>query len=748
MQDLPLPINEDGMPVLQGIVERIVYQNEANGYTVCEMNVGEAEEITLVGTMPFLCAGETITVSGDWVLHPSFGRQFKVSYFEKSLPNTTTAIQKYLACGAIKGIGPKTAKALVAQFGEDTFDVIENHPDWFARLPGISQKRAEEISERFKEQHGMRRVMLFCRDFFGPSISVHIYHRFGMEAVERIQENPYILCEQMHSVSFEKADRIAQTLGYSKNNPMRVRAATKYLCDYNAFQNGHVYLPEEKVIAGVAQMLDITTDAVEDGVQGLLDSGQAVREKIGGRSCIFLRQYYDAEKYVTDKLDLLDRSCASLSDEDASLLIEKVEIRERITYAKLQRRAIAGAIKNGVMILTGGPGTGKTTVVMAILSIFEDMGYSIALAAPTGRAAKRLSEVTRHEAKTIHRLLEMEYNNEDDAVFNRCEKNPLDERIVIIDEASMIDLLLMDALLKAIRPGAKLILIGDADQLPPVGAGYVLRDLISSDRFTTIILTEIFRQAQQSTIVTNAHAINAGEYPDLRQRSSDFFYLYRDTEEQTAQTVAELCQKRLPRTYGAGVIQKIQVIAPSRKGACGTMRLNELLQSVLNPMHPEKREKKFRDRLFRVGDKVMQVRNNYDILWEKQCNGIRKEGSGIFNGDIGIIEQIDPVQETMQINFDERITTYDFSLIDELELAYAITVHKSQGSEYPVVILPIYRFSPRLMTRNLLYTAVTRASEMVILVGDEQQVHAMVDNNRQSKRYSALAQRLQTYEKT
>ena len=746
MQEIPLPINEDGMPVLEGIIERVIYQNEENGYTVCEMAVGEAEEITLVGTMPFLCAGETITASGEWVLHPSFGRQFKVSYYEKKLPSTTSSILKYLSCGAVKGIGPKTAKALVDAFGEDTFDVLENHPDWFAKLPGISLRRAQEISQRFKEQYGMRSVMLFCRDFFGPATSVRIYRRFGTNAIDLIKEDPYMLCEQIQSVSFEKADRIAGALGFSKTSPMRIRAATRYLCDYNAFQNGHVYLPEDKVIAGVCQMLDIDTDAAEDGLQSLVESGQAVREKVEGRNAIFLCQYYDAEKYVCDKLDLLDRSCAPLGDEDIERLIDKIETRERITYAKLQRRAIVGAMKNGVMLLTGGPGTGKTTVVMAILSIFEDMGYSIALAAPTGRAAKRLSEITRHEAKTIHRLLEMEYNGEEEASFHRNAKNPLEERVIIVDEASMIDLLLMDALLHAIRPGSVLLLIGDADQLPPVGAGYVLRDLIDSDRFTTIILNEIFRQAQKSAIVTNAHAINDGEYPDLHRKDGDFFYLYRDTEEQTAQTVAQLCASRLPRTYGPQIRKKIQVIAPSRKGGSGTMRLNELLQSVLNPKVPERREKKFRDRIFREGDKVMQIRNNYDLSWERENNGMRQEGTGVYNGDIGRIEKIDPTQECMIIRVDDRVVSYDFSLVDELELAYAVTVHKSQGSEYPVVILPIYRFSPRLMTRNLLYTAVTRASEMVILVGDEEQVKAMVDNNRQSKRYSALAKRLSTYE--
>lgn len=745
MEDVRPIETEDGMATVEGIVERVIYTNETNGYSVCELIVGEAEEITIVGTMPYVTQGDMISATGEWVVNPKFGRQFSVGYYERKLPSTEATILKYLSAGAIKGIGPKTAKTIVARFGEDTFDVMENHPDWLAQLPGISRKKASDIAATFREQYGMRQVMAFCREFFGPATSVRIYHRYGLSAIDTIRENPYVLCDDVFGVGFERADRVAKSLGMSPVSPYRIAAAIKYLCEYNAFQNGHVYLPEDKLVDGSIQMLSIGRNEAEDGLEALVRDGRAVREKHGGTPCIYLKKYYEAEKYVCQKLDLLDRMCTVFGDEDCSRMIDRIEQREGIEYERLQRRAILSSMKNGVLVLTGGPGTGKTTVVRAILSIFKDLEYSIALAAPTGRAAKRLSEVTQNEAKTIHRLLEMEYTEEAEPRFNRDENNPIDEKIVIVDEASMIDLLLMNALLRAMRPGSKLILIGDADQLPPVGAGYVLRDLIRSERFSTVILDKIFRQAQESLIVTNAHTINAGEYPELHDNKRDFFFIMRDSDEQTAKTVVDLCHIRLPKTYGDTVRDRIQVITPSRKGAAGTVMLNVMMQQALNPPAPNKREKRIRDVIFREGDKVMQIHNNYDLRWERVTNGIRQEGVGVFNGDIGIIRQVDNGGERLIIDFDERIVEYDFALIDELEHAYAITVHKSQGSEYPVIILPVYRSSPKLMTRNLLYTAVTRAEEMVIVVGTEDEVRNMVDNNRQAKRYSALSERLSEY---
>ena len=737
---------DEALVSLEGVVEHIIYSNDANGYVVCELSLSDDTYVTAVGTMPYIAVGESVKAMGEWTVHPSFGRQFKVTYFEKQLPATASTILKYLSARTIKGIGPKTAKALVETFKEDTFDVIENHPDWLAQLPGISPKKAQEISDNFKEQFGIRSVMLFCQDFFGPSTAVRVYNRWGGGAVDVIKENPYLLCEEIYGVSFEKADNIAHSLGMKRNAQNRVMAAIRYLCSYNAFQNGHVYIPEDKLIPGTVQMLSIEQNDVEDALEALITEGKLIVEKIGNRRCIYLKEYYEAEKYVCRKMDLLEKTCPAEELREIDRWIQKIESEENIEYAKLQRRAITLALKSGVMVLTGGPGTGKTTVIRAVIRIFDEMGLSVALAAPTGRAAKRMSEATQTEAKTIHRLLEMEYADDLEPHFRRDENNLLDEDVIIIDEASMIDILLMHALLKAIRPGARLILIGDADQLPPVGAGYVLHDIIESDRFSTVQLTEIFRQAKESLIITNAHAINHGEKPDLKTKTRDFFFLPTASESETAETVANLCAVRLPRAYGESIRGEIQVITPSRKGGAGTEMLNQRLQEALNPPSAAKKEKKSRDVVFREGDKVMQIKNNYDIPWEREVMGKTQDGIGIFNGDIGTIVSINLSEETMLIDFDERKVTYEFSMLDELEHAYAVTVHKSQGSEYPVVILPVYPYTMKLLTRNLLYTAVTRAARMVIMVGDEETVYHMVENNRQTKRYTGLPYYLSQYD--
>ena len=738
--------DEKDLLELEGTVERIIYKNDANGYAICEVSISDNEYDTVVGTLPDINVGGSIKALGEWVVHPNYGRQFKVSYFEKQLPATTATILKYLSSKNVKGIGPKTAKSIVEAFKEDTFDVIENHPDWLAHIPGISEKKALEISANFKEQFGIRTVMMFCQNYFGPTTAVRVYNRWGGAAVDVIKENPYQLCEEIYGVSFEKADVIAKELGMKKNAQFRIMAGIRYLASYNAFQNGHVYIPEDKLIPGIVDMLAIDQNDAEDALEQMLTEGKAVCEKRSGRKCIYLKEYYEAERYVCRKLDTLEKLCTKSSSSDVENWIYKIENEENIQYAKLQRTAIAMALESGVMILTGGPGTGKTTVIRAVMRIFHDMGLKIALAAPTGRAAKRMSEATQEEAKTIHRMLEVEYDDGIEPKFRRCENNYLDEDVIIIDEASMIDILLMQSLLMAIHPGARLLLIGDADQLPPVGAGNVLNDLISSDRFSTVQLTEIFRQAKESLIITNAHAINHGEMPDLTTKNKDFFFLPRADGQKIAETVAQLCAYRLPRTYGEQIRDEIQVITPSRKGEAGTEMLNILLQSVLNPPAPGKKEKKMRDVIFREGDKVMQIKNNYDITWEREIMGKKQDGVGIFNGDIGIIESIQENEQTMHINFDDRHVIYDYTMLDELEHAYAVTVHKSQGSEYPVVILPIYKYSMKLLTRNLLYTAVTRASRMVILVGDEATVYKMVGNNRQTKRYTGLPYYLSQYE--
>ena len=734
--------DKEGLLSIEGSVEKIIYQNEENGYTVCEIFTPSDEIFTLVGNMPYLSEGETVSALGSWVNHATFGKQFKVEFYEKQLPATETAILKYLASGAVRGIGKVTARRIVSQFGADSFEVIEHNPQWLSEIPGISPKKAEQISASFAAQFGMRNVMMFCREYFGPTTAVRIYKKWGNGAVERIKQNPYILCGEIYGVGFEKADAIAKDLGMKKNAPERIAMGLKYVLMHNAASNGHSFLPLDKLCAVAKRLLSCEMNEIEDEAAALETRGEIVCVRHEGMKCAYLRDYYEAEKYTAEKLCALDRAGKNLGEDNVLSLISMVERESNMEYAVLQKRAICQAASNGVFILTGGPGTGKTTVVRAIIRVFDAMGLRIALAAPTGRAAKRMSQSAGEEAKTVHRLLEMEYGAEDKLRFRKNENDQLEDDVIIIDEASMLDLMLTDALLKAIKPGARLILIGDVNQLPPVGAGHVFDDIIKSDRFATVELTHIFRQAQESLIVTNAHAVNHGEYMNLESKSGDFFFLPRQEDAQTAATIAELCKKRLPKSYGLTVFDGIQVITPSRKGDAGTEMLNSALQSVINPPARGKAEKKVRDFTLREGDKVMQIKNNYDIEWNK--NGT--QGFGIFNGDIGVIKKIDLSEELITVDFEDKICEYDYTMLDELELAYAITVHKSQGSEYPIVIMPFYRYTPKLLTRNLLYTAITRAQSIVILVGNGEVAKAMVDNNRQTKRYTGLRYALEKYD--
>ena len=727
---------------IEGVIEKIIYQNEENGYTVCELLAPSDEYFVLVGSMPYLCEGESIAALGDWVTHPSFGKQFKVEYYEKQLPATANTILKYLSSGAIKGIGPSTAKKIVSQYGDETLDVLENHPEWLADISGISARKAREIGETFRTQFGMRSVMLFCANYLTPSASMKVFRKWGVGAVDIIKENPYMLCGNIPGIGFDKADAIARDLGMRENCAERIAAGLAFVLSYNMNQNGHCYLPQEKLIPAAVTLLGCTEDEAEDELARQVMLKQFRSVQIGGRNCIYLREAFEAERYICTKMDALELTDHISDTENLHFLIQKTELENGIQYENLQKKAIMEAVKNSVFILTGGPGTGKTTVVRAILRIFESMGLEIALATPTGRAAKRLSEASGMEAKTIHRMLEMDYKAEEGSSFRRDENYLLEEDVIIIDEASMIDLYLMEALLRAMRPGARLVLIGDANQLPPVGAGSVFRDILTSDRFSSVELTHIFRQAQESLIVTNAHTVNRGEHIDLAKKDGDFFYLSSESDEHTAKMIATLCKTRLPRAYGTTVYDGIQVITPSRKGQNGTEMLNNALQTAINPAEYGKKEKKYHDQIFREGDKVMQTRNNYDIAWKK--NGV--EGFGIYNGDIGIIRAIDLVGQAMTIDFDGRIAEYDFTLLEELELAYAITVHKSQGSEYPIVVIPLYRYTPKLLTRNLFYTAITRAQQMVILVGQGDVAHMMTDNNRQTKRYTGLGYFMTQYD--
>ena len=735
-------LNTEGLERLTGSVEGIVFQNEENGYTVLDFGTEQNELITLTGILPYITEGDELVVFGKWVHNPKYGRQFQVEQFEKSLPSSAAAILRYLAAGAIKGIGPKKAQRIVDLFGEDTFDVIENHPDWLTQVQGISRKAAGEISEEFKRQSGVRSAMLFFREHFGAALTVRIYNAWGGAAVDIAKENPYRLCDEIEGIGFERADGFAAGLGFERDGIERIKSGILYVLSHNAALNGHTCLPQPKLYEAAAALLEVEMERVEMAAAALTREGRLRRMRLatdeGERVLVFDRASYECEKIIAERLAILDRSCIRIENRDIGQFIAREERLGGIVLAHLQREAIANALENGVTILTGGPGTGKTTVVRALMRIFDSMGLRVALAAPTGRAAKRLSEATSATAKTVHRLLEMNYADGERAQFARNERDQLDEDVIIVDECSMMDSPLTAALLKAIKLGARLVLIGDADQLPSVGAGNVLHDLIASRRFATVSLCEVFRQAQHSLIVTNAHAINGGNMPRLDSKDNDFFFLARRSDRDIAATVADLCHKRLPRAYGADIVGNIQVISPSRKGEAGTENLNRLLQNTLNPPRQGKFEHRVRDLIFREGDRVMQIRNNYDRVFERG----EESGCGVFNGDIGVIEEISLKERALSVVFDDRHVTYDFSSLDELELAYAVTVHKSQGSEYPVVILPLYGAPPMLLTRNLLYTAVTRAQKMVVLVGREDIVAQMVGNNRQAMRYTGLSIRL------
>ena len=726
---------------LSGSVEQVIYANEENGYMVCDLGTDDDDLITITGIMPYISEGDSLIVWGEWKHNPKYGRQFVVAQYERYMPANASAILRYLSSGAVKGIGKKTALKIVEEFGDNTLDVLENHPDWLSDIPGISLKKAKQICEDFKAKAGIRTAMLFFRDYFGATTTVKIYKRWGSASIDIAKNNPYRLCEEIDGIGFDRADSMAMKLGIERDSYPRLVSGVAHVLKYNAAQNGHVCLPREKLAQASAQLLGASVERINEIIDDMLMSGKLRYSLFDNVVYLYDKFAYDCECYIAEKLDLLNRVCPSVDVSDANFFIEREERKNGFTYAFMQKKAIIGALESGVMLLTGGPGTGKTTIVKALIDIFNSMDMTVALAAPTGRAAKRLSESTSQEAKTIHRLLEFEYATDDSdrPGFRKNENDLLEENVIIIDESSMIDNILMSSLLRAIKPGARVILIGDADQLPSVGAGNVLHDLLECGRFTTIRLDEIFRQAHQSLIVTNAHMINKGDLPRLDVKDNDFFFLPRNSDEDIAFTVTDLYKNRLPRTYGADTVNNIQVISPSRKGDAGTENLNVMIQSALNPTSTKKREYKHRERVFREGDKVMQIKNNYELEW---CREDDSTGMGIFNGDIGTILRIDNLNECMEIVFDDRHVTYEFSSLEELEHAYAITVHKSQGCEYPIVIIPLYSAPSMLLTKNLFYTAVTRAQRMVILVGRADIAKTMVSNAHTGMRYTCLKQRL------
>ena len=727
--------------VLKGTIENVVYHNENNDYTVLEIVDGEDNLVTAVGVMPMAFEGEIVSLRGSWTFHKEFGKQFAFDSFDKSLPDDVDGIFKYLSSGTVKGIGPVTALKIVNRFGVDSFDVIEHRPEWLADISGITRKKAAAISEAFRQQAGIRGVMMFCKDYMSVGEVSKVYKKFGAGAVGLIKENPYILCEGELGIPFAKADAIAKSLGADPDSLARILNGIIYILSHNGGLAGHTCMPENDVVTSTAELLEINPNIVSDALNTLLDNSDLSCYRKDNVNYIMTSEVAEDEDVIARTISRMLNSTGGFGAGDIASLIEKVESGLDISFAPLQRAALFAAIENGVVILTGGPGTGKTTVVKAMLSIFKSLGLKTVLAAPTGRAAKRMSEATGEEAKTVHRMLEMERTTDGSMRFCRNERNPLNESVIIVDEASMLDLALTAAMLRAMRRGTRLVLIGDSDQLPSVGAGNVLADLIGSERIKTIRLTEIFRQSKESLIVTNAHRINEGTAPVLNVTDSDFFFVRREREADIAETVSSLIDERLPKTYGRSIKEGIQVITPSKKGVAGVETMNSVLQARLNPPAKFKKEKAAHGTVFREGDRVMQVVNNYDIEWEK--NGA--VGVGLFNGDIGVIESIDLSEELIRIRFDDRTAEYSYDMLEELELAYAITVHKSQGSEYPVVIIPMYSCAPMLMARNLLYTAVTRAKRMVILVGRSDIPRKMTENNRLVLRFTSLKDKICDY---
>ena len=726
---------------LEGTVEYVTYRNDDTGFTVFGLAIdNDRDLVTVVGELAEpVCEGEHLTLTGEYTAHPTYGQQFRAAICEKALPSTANAILKYLSARSIKGIGPTIAARLVTHFGDRTLDVMENNPERLTEVRGISPKKAAEIAEDFRRVYGVRMVMLFLARFnVHPTICVRVWKKWGAASVETLTENPYLLCGWDIGLGFEQADAIAVELGVAPDDPHRVAAALAFVLRHN-LGNGHTCLPEESLVKIAAQLLETGREPVEQCLYEQAQEEALVRMEIDGRMFWYLPELFCAERYIAGRLMIVRSAFANPEPPDYAPQIAALEESFSIRYEALQKRAIVGALTNGVFLLTGGPGTGKTTIINAIIELFEQMGEKVLLAAPTGRAAKRMTEMTGREAKTIHRLLEVDFRAGDAVTFKRNERNPLDADVLIVDEMSMVDTLLFESLLRAMRLSCRLVLVGDADQLPSVGAGNVLRDLIDSDVLCSVQLKEIFRQAAQSLIVTNAHQIVRGEHPDLRVRDNDFFFLRSPSPEAVAATLKDLVARRLPAAYGFSALWDIQVLSPTRKGELGTMELNRRLQRRLNPPAAHKQEFVFGGYTFRTGDKVMQIRNNYDIVWDREGG---EGGAGIFNGDIGEILQIDRGARMMLLRFDDKQAEYSFDMANELELAYAVTVHKSQGSEFEAVILPLGRPSRNLYYRNLLYTAVTRAKKLLILLGEESSVYYMVDNNKKTLRYTNLARLL------
>ena len=731
---------EQELEIIQGAIAAVVYQNYDNGYAVLRLDVGGNQTVTVVGIIPLPAVGERLMVTGKWSTHSSYGRQFEAEFLERLMPQTTNEILSYLSSRIIKGIGPKTAARIVSHFGEQTLLVMEQNPHRLAEISGISLEKARAIGEEFHQRVGMRQLMEFFTQHQLPAeLAVRTYKIYGEATVELLYDDPYLLMDQGLEAPFGAVDRFAIELGVAGDDPRRIRAGILFELNYN-LTAGHSFLPEDKLIAATAQLLSAETEAVSTCVENMVNADQLVREELTGIRVVYLPQLHQAETYICDRL--LESAMQTFpAPKKLDKLMKDMAWQSGIAYSAQQEQAIVTGATSGLLLITGGPGTGKTTILKGLLTLLGQMQLSCVLAAPTGRAAKRLTEVTGEDASTIHRLLECTIDPATgEMVFLRDESNPLKCDVVIVDEMSMVDVLLLHSLLRAIPRGKRLILVGDPDQLPPVGPGFPFGDMLRSEMLPTVRLTEIFRQAQESLIVMNAHRVNNGELPDLKNVKSDFFFLPCRSEEEMRQAITGLCTTRLPQKMGIPSDQ-IQVLSPTRKGGVGIDALNPLLQGALNPPGNGKKERQFGDYTFREGDRVMQIRNNYDIVWKK-CDD-SAVGTGIFNGDVGTITAIDHHMETVSVVFDDRQADYDFTQLNELAPAYAMTVHKSQGSEYRAVVLCAWNGSPYLLSRSVLYTAITRAREMLIIVGRAEVVAAMTENAKRGRRYTGLKLRLQ-----
>ena len=723
----------------EGTVHSVIFQNAENGYTVLRLLTEEGEVITVVGCIPCVAPGEHLTVTGTWETHPQHGEQLKVQELERSLPEDEDEIFDYLSSGVCKGVGPTTARRIVDRFGLETLDILEAEPERLQEIRGITAKKAMEIGALFRQHMGLRRLMEFLSRYqLPPVLAIRLRQQYGDGALEMVRRNPYLLSDDVCGVDFSVTDTMALSMGFAEDCGQRLEAAVTFELTYNE-NNGHVFLPKDKLLSATCQLLGCGAEQVETALDALAERHAVVIQRIANVEAVYLRRLWEAETSACARLLALLEVDADQS-RFADKAVAEIEREQGITYAPLQRQAVELAAKTGVILLTGGPGTGKTTTVRGIVALFQKMGLNIVLAAPTGRAAKRMSELTGGmEAQTVHRLLGMSWNETTHQVtFQKTEKEPLEAEAVIVDEMSMVDVSLFSALLRALRPGTRLVLVGDADQLPSVGAGNVFSDLIRSKKIETVFLREVFRQAEQSAIIRNAHRVNLGETPELKGNQGDFFFLCRRDAQRAVSTVLELCKTRLPDNMHIPA-EQIQVLTPTRKGPCGTVNLNRLLQEALNPKVPGKREILWGERVFRVGDRIMQTRNDYDVVWQKADGTV---GTGMFNGDVGRIVEIDQSGEWLALDFDGRTAPYSTEMLSEIDLAYAQTVHKAQGSEYRCVVLATMPSAPSLMVRGVLYTALTRARKLLVMVGDDAAVRSMAANDKQQKRYSGLKWRL------